>query len=168
MKTNVRNLVRGALIAALYVVLSHLQNILVPGSASYMIQFRVAEALCVLALFTPSAVWGLTVGCIVFNVTSGTGLPLDLIVGPIASALAGVFMYQTRRITLWGYPLPAMCMPALFNGFLVGWELYFHMGHGFWINVMYVAIGEAAVLFTLGSVLYYVLRSGGLSRRLFS
>jgi uncharacterized membrane protein len=49
-------------------------------------------------------------------------------------------------------------MPALFNALIVGWELSFYIGGGFWINGLYVAIGEAAVLLTLGTVLYYAMR----------
>ena len=40
------------------------------------------------------------------------------------------------------------------------------IGGGFGINALYVAIGEAAVLLTLGSVLYFTLKKG-LARRLF-
>ena len=68
MDKKVRNTVYAAVIAALYVVLTHMQNLLLPGSATWAIQFRVSEALCVLALFTPAAIPGLTVGCLLFNV----------------------------------------------------------------------------------------------------
>ena len=53
-KMTTRDLTCGAVIAALYVVLTVLQNALLPGSASMAVQFRVAEALCVLALFSPT------------------------------------------------------------------------------------------------------------------
>ena len=59
-----RDLARSALIAALYVVLTHGQNLILPNSTSMAIQFRASEALCVLALFTPAAIPGLTIGCI--------------------------------------------------------------------------------------------------------
>ena len=54
-----RFLAHGALIAALYVVLAYLQNFIFPDSSSFAIQFRAAEALCVLALFTRAAIPGL-------------------------------------------------------------------------------------------------------------
>ena len=157
MRKNTRFLTYAASIAALYVLLSHLQNILLPGSASQMIQFRVSEALCVLALFTPAAIPGLTIGCLLFNVVSGAG-PWDFIIGTSASALAALTMYLTRKITVKGYPAPAMLMPALFNGAMVGAMLAYFFGGGFWLNAGCVAAGEAAVLFTLGTALFYSLQ----------
>jgi uncharacterized membrane protein len=49
----------------------------------------------------------------------------------------------------------------------VGWELSVYIGGAFWLNALYVAIGEAAVLLTLGSLLYYALRKRDLGRLLF-
>jgi len=66
-----------------------------------------------------------------------------------------------------GYPLLAMLLPAISNAFLVGWELSVYIGGGFWLNALYVAIGELAVLLTLGAVLYYTLRTRNLDKRLF-
>ena len=147
----------GALIAALYVALSFLQNALLPGSASQMIQFRAAEALCVLAVFTPAAIPGLTLGCLLFNVVSGAG-PWDFVIGSAASLFAALTMHLTRKITVKGYPLPAMVMPALFNGIMVGAMLAYFFGGGFWLNAGCVALGEAGVLFTLGTALFYSLK----------
>lgn len=160
-------LVRAAIIAAMYVVLTHLQNILLPGSASMAIQFRVSEALCVLAFFTPAAIPGLAVGCLLFNISSAGALPLDFLVGTAASALAAAGMWLTRKVTIKGFPLPGLLMPALFNAFLVGWELTHYVGGGFWLNTLYVAIGEAAVLLTLGTSLYYTIKGRRLEKVLF-
>ena len=159
MRKNLRLLTQGAVLAALYVALTHLQNLLLPGSATWAIQFRASEALCVLALFTPAAIPGLTLGCLLFNISFAGALPLDFFVGSLASFLAAVGMYGLRRITVKGYPLPAMLMPAVSNALLVGWELSVYIGGGFWLNALYVAIGEAAVLLSLGTALFYVLRS---------
>ena len=60
MQQKTRNIAHAALIAALYATLTHLQNLLLPGSATWAIQCRLSEALCVLAFFTPAAVSGLT------------------------------------------------------------------------------------------------------------
>ena len=128
MNNKTRNLTHGALIAALYVILTHLQNIIFPESTSFAIQFRASEAMCILAFFTPAAIWGLTVGCFLFNLTFAGALPLD---------------------------------------FLVGWELSVYIGGGFWLNALYVAIGEAAVLLTLGTVLYFLLCRSNLYKRIF-
>lgn len=164
---NVRFMTQAALLAALYTALTYLQNFLLPGSASAMIQFRVSEALCVLALFTPAAIPGLSIGCLLFNISFAGALPLDFLVGTLATTLATGSMYLTRKICMKHYPLVAMVMPALFNALLVGWELSFYMGGGFWVNALYVAIGELAVLLTLGTALYYTFRLRRLDKRLF-
>ena len=167
MKNKSRFLAHGALIAALYVALTYFQNFLIPNSATWAIQFRASEALCVLALFTPAAIPGLTIGCLLFNISFAGALPLDPVVGTLASFFATSFMYMLRPVTIKGYPFLSMLMPALANALLVGWELDFYIGGGFWLNALYVAIGEAAVLLTLGSVLFYVIRTRHLDSRLF-
>ena len=88
MRKHTRNIAYSALIAAMYAALTHLQNLLIPGSATWAIQFRASEALCILALFTPSAIPGLSVGCFLFNLTYSGALPLDPVVGTLATALA--------------------------------------------------------------------------------
>ena len=158
MRKNVRFTTHAALIAALYVALTYLQNALLPGSATWAIQFRASEALCVLALFTPAAIPGLGIGCLLFNLSFSGELPLDWLVGTAASCLAAAGMYLTRKVTIKGYPLLALLMPAVFNAVLVGWELAFYIGGGFFINALYVAIGEVAVLLILGTALYYALK----------
>ena len=167
MNKKIRFLSYGALLAALYVALTYLQNALIPGSASWAIQFRASEALCVLALFTPAAIPGLTIGCLLFNVSFAGALPLDFLVGSLATLLATAGMYALRNVKIKGYPLLAMLLPAISNAFLVGWELSVYIGGGFWLNALYVAIGELAVLLTLGAVLYYTLRTRNLDKRLF-
>lgn len=146
-------LTQAAMIAALYAALCHMQNLLLPGSASWAIQFRAAESICVLSFFTPAAVPGLTIGCLLFNITSGVALPLDFLVGSLASFLAALSMWKLRR-----FPALGLWMPALLNGLLVGWELSVYIGGGFWINALYVAIGEAGVLLTLGVLLYRMMK----------
>ena len=159
MNSKIRNMTQAALIAALYVILTYAQNFIFPDSANMAIQFRASEALCVLALFTPNAIAGLTVGCLLFNISYAGALPLDFLIGPLASGLACAAMWLTRKLTIKGYPLPALLMPALFNAMLVGWELAVYIGGGFWFNALFVAIGELAVLLTLGTVLFYSLKS---------
>ena len=163
-----RFLVRAAVIAALYTVLTHLQNFLLPGTASMAIQMRISEALCVLAFFTPAAVPGLSIGCLVFNLTFAGTLPLDFLVGTLATFLASEGMWLTRKLTVKGYPLFGMLLPALTNAILVGWELTVYIGGGFLLNAAYVAIGEAVVLLVLGTALYYGLKRRSLAEKLFS
>lgn len=160
-------LAHAAILAALYAVLTHLQNLLLPGSATWAIQFRASEALCIFAFFTPAAIAGLAIGCLLFNISFAAALPLDFLLGSLASLLAASGMYLTRRWTLKGYPLFGMLLPAASNALLIGWELSVYIGGGFWLNAAYVAIGEAAVLLTLGSVLFYTVKLRHLDTRLF-
>ena len=167
MRKNIRHMAHAAMIAALYAALTVVQNLILPGSASMAIQFRAAEALCVLALFTPAAIPGLSIGCLVFNLTYAGALPLDPLIGTLATLAVAVTMRLSRSMTVKGFPLLAMLLPAFWNGLLVGWELTLYFGGGFWLNGLYVAIGEAAVLLTLGTVLYYTLKTRKLAVRLF-
>lgn len=178
---SVQFITQAAVIAAMYAALTILQNVLIPGSASAAIQFRVAEALAVLAMYTPAAIPGLAVGCLVANlssVTAGLGV-LDLIFGPVASLLAALAMYGLRRVRLFNLPILGLCMPALFNGLIVGFEIElvvavsnitdkvtneFHFGlAGFLTAGGFVAIGELAVLFVLGLPLSILLDRKGRS-----
>ena len=168
MKNRSRKLAQAALIAALYATLTHLQNLLLPGSASWAIQCRLSEALCVLALFTPAAISGLTVGCLLFNITFAAALPLDWLVGSAATLLATAAMRLLRRVRFRNIPLPALLMPALFNALLVGWELTVYIGGAFWLNALYVALGELIVLLSVGTLLLRLLEKRGLAARLFS
>ena len=166
MKSKTRFLAQGAMIAALYAALTYLQNFIIPGSATWAIQFRASEALCVLAFFTPAAIPGLTLGTLLFNITFPS-LPLDFLLGSLATLLATVCIRKSRNLTIKGYPLPGLLMPALWNGLIVGLELAVVIGGGFLYNATTVAIGELGVLLTLGSGLYYALRIRGLDKKLF-
>ena len=163
-----RNITHAALIGAMYFALTHLQNFLIPNSTSWLIQFRASEALCVLAFFTPAAIPGLTIGCLLFNLSFAGALPLDWLVGSYATFLAAGSMRLLRR-----FPAVGLAMPALFNAILVGWELTVYLGSttftmaAFWLNALYVAIGELAVLYTLGWLLHKSMTRSGIARRFF-
>lgn len=167
MRKKSKFIANAALMAALYVALTYMQNFLIPGSTSWAIQFRASEALCVLAFFTPAAIPGLTVGCLLFNISNVAALPLDVPVGSLATLAAVWGMHLTRNLTVKGYPLLGMLLPAVSNALLVGFELSVYIGGGFWLNAAYVAIGEAAVLLSLGSILLYAIKKRGLDTRLF-
>ncbi len=152
-----KRLTQAALMAALYLTLTQFQNMLLPGSATWAVQLRVAECMCILAFFTPSAVWGLTVGCLLFNLAFVGAMPLDILLGALATIFSTGGMYLTRKVTLLNIPLFGLCLPAVFNGLLVGWELTLYVGGGFWLNALYVALGELAVMLTLGTLLYTVI-----------
>lgn len=159
-------LTQAAVIAALYAVLTHMQNILIPGSATWMIQVRMSEALCVLAFFTPAAVPGLSIGCLLFNLTFAEPLPLDWLVGTLATLLAAEGMWLTRKLTVKGLPVLGLTFPAITNAVLVGWELSVYIGGGFWLNAFYVALGELAAVAVLGTVLFYALKARQLDQRI--
>lgn len=167
MKKQTRYLAQAAIIAALYTVLTHLQNLILPNSASFAIQLRLSEALCVLAFFTPAAIPGLTIGCLLFNLTFSAALPLDFLAGSLATWLAAWGMWMTRKWTIRGIPLPGLLMPALTNALLVGWELTVYIGNAFWFNALTVSLGEAAVLLSLGLFLYTAIRKRNLDETLF-
>ena len=168
MNKRTRHITHAALIAAMYFALTHMQNLLLPNTATWAIQFRASEALCVLALFTPAAIPGLTIGCLLFNISFAGALPLDFLVGALATFLACGSMRLLRRL-----PRFALAMPAIYNAVLVGWELTIYLGDtgftmaAFWLNAIQVAIGELAVLYTLGWLLWRFLTKGGTANRMF-
>ena len=168
-----RFITRAAVIGAMYFALTHAQNLLLPGSATWAIQCRVSEALCVLAFFTPTAIPGLTIGCLIFNLSYAGALPLDFLVGSLATFFATFFMWLTRNLRIGNLPVVGMAMPALFNAILVGWELTVYLGDtgftmaAFWINAVYVAIGELIVLFTVGTFVWRALTKNQMGKRIF-
>lgn len=168
-------LVQGAVIAALYAVLTVGQNMLIPGSASMAVQFRVAEAMTVLVFFTPAAIPGLTIGCIIANISSVTaGLGFyDMIFGSIATLLAAITMRALRNVCIKGIPFAALLMPAVFNGIIIGLEIDFFfvgsMSFNF-IDFLFqggcVALGELVVVFVLGIPLTLALKRRSVAKEL--
>ncbi len=168
MNNRTKRITHAAVIGAMYFALTHLQNLLLPGSTTWAIQCRASEALCVLAFFTPAAIPGLTIGCLLFNLSYAGALPLDFLVGSLATFLAAGSMHLLRK-----HPVVGLTMPALFNALLVGWELTIYFGEtdftmaAFWINAVYVAAGELIVLFALGWPLHRFLTRSGAGQRMF-
>ena len=164
------NLATGAIIAALYAALTYAQEMLFPGSASAAIQFRVSEALTVLALFTPAAIPGLTVGCALSNIIFLGALPLDVVLGSFATLLAAFCMYKLKDVTFKGIPVAALLMPAVFNGIIIGLEIEIFFIEGpfhfasFLTQGTFVALGELGVCFTLGILLYRVIKNKKLQK----
>ena len=166
-------IVQAAVIAALYAALTILQNTLLPGTASMAVQFRVAEVLTILAIFTPAAIPGLTIGCVIANISSLSVLgPYDLIFGSIASLLAAVLMYLLRSKRLFKLPVASALMPALANGIIVGFEIEFFFVEGgfhfgdFLFQGGCVALGELGVLFVLGLPLARLIEKQGFDKKL--
>lgn len=168
------HIVQAAIIATLYVCLTLLQNSLLPGTASMAVQFRVSEVLTVLALFTPSAIPGLTVGCLLANLVTMSALgPYDMIFGTLASFIAVVLMYRLRNIRLFSLPVLSCLIPALANGIIVGFEIEvffiegtFHF-ESFLLQGSLVALGELGVLFVLGLPLAKLIEKKSFDKMLF-
>ena len=93
---NVKFLVQGAVIAAMYAALTYLASAV--NLAYGGVQFRFSEALTVLAAFTPAAIPGLTIGCFLGNLGSPYGM-LDILCGTLATLLAALCAYAARKIT---------------------------------------------------------------------
>lgn len=148
--------VKAALIGALYTVLTLLSAVF--GLAYGGVQFRFSEALTILPLFSAAAVPGLTVGCIVSNIFSSVS-PLDTLVGSLATLLAALLTRKLRSIKIKNFPLLSFLSPVIFNALFIGAEIAFLSGEEaffpvFFTNMLTVGLGEAAVVFTLGILLY--------------
>lgn len=156
-------LTQAAVIAALYAALTAAQHLIAPGTASMAIQFRVSEAMTLLAVITPAAIPGLTVGCFLANLLFMQVLPVDMILGSVATLLAAIAMYLLRNVRVKGLPLLAALMPAIFNGIIIGAEIEVFFVEGpfqftdFLIQGGCVALGELVVCFTLGLLLFKAL-----------
>ena len=148
-KTTALKLTQSAAIAALYVVLT---VIFAPISFGEM-QVRIAEALTILPLFTPAAIPGLFVGCILGNLLGGA-IPLDVIFGSLATLLGAVGGYLLRK-NRWLVPLPTI----LSNAIIVPFVLRYGYGVELPILLMavYVAVGEIVSCYGLGELLGTVL-----------
>mgnify|MGYP002517246611 CR=1 FL=1 len=171
-KNQVYFLVEGAMIAALYLVLSYAQELLLPGTTSMAIQFRLSEILCILCVFTPSAIWGLTIGTLVFNLVNMAALPMDILFGTLATFLAATFAYHLRNVRFFRLPVLSTLMPVLFNGIIIGLELEiflidgpFHLGSFLFQGGM-VAIGEFGVCVVLGLPFFKMLEHLGFFKKI--
>lgn len=168
MKSNY--LARVGVIAAAYAACTLIALLFLGSLAWGPIQFRVSEALCVLALFTPAAIPGLTLGCVIANVMniviSGTGMlgMLDAVFGSLATFAGALFTWKMRR-----HPLVALAGPVLANALIVPAYLPLLLqGVGFytipfttisldnsWLfmylfGLVTTGVGEAVIMYVLG------------------
>lgn len=143
---------QAAIIAALYVVLTLLANSL--GLANYAIQLRFSEALTILPFFTPAAIPGLFLGCVISNLLTGA-IIWDVIFGSLATLLGAVGTYLLRRCK-WLAPLP----PIVANTVIVPPVLYFayHIPGSIPFFMLTVGIGEILSCGVLGMLLLFVLQ----------
>lgn len=152
-----KRLVRTAVIAAIYVILT-----LVFAPISYGgLQFRVSEILVLLAFFDPFYIGGLTLGCFIANMLGPNG-PIDIIMGTIATflsvgAISLTAKFMKNKVSLF----LASLWPAVFNGILIGLELSIFITPDvpFWINGLQVAIGEIVVITIVGVPVFTLLKN---------
>lgn len=151
MNRNLRFLCRGALVAALYVVLTWLCALV--GLDKGVIQMRLSEALCVLPAFTGAAVPGLFVGCLLANLLTGSALP-DVVFGSLATLIGALGAYFLRR-RKWLVPLPTV----LANTLIIPFVLRFAYGAEGSIPYFMLTVGAGEVIsaYICGMLLYAAL-----------
>lgn len=108
-RNKIKKVAFGSIVAALYVVLTYLASAF--GLASYAIQVRFSEALTILPIFTPAAIPGLFVGCLLANVLTGCAT-WDIVFGSIATLLGAIGTYFLRK-TKFAYVLPPIIANTL-------------------------------------------------------
>ncbi len=145
-------LTQAAIIAALYVVLTAICTAL--GLSSGVIQVRFSEALTILPLFTPAAIPGLFIGCIISNLLAGS-MVLDIIFGSVATLLGAVGTYLLRGKSKYLAPVP----PIFANTLIIPFILQFVYGftEGLWYFFITVFIGEFISCGIFGMLLYRAL-----------
>ena len=160
-KHSTHYLAQSAVIAALYAAATYLSAAF---SLAYgPIQFRLSEALTVLAVLTPAAIPGLTVGCAIGNISSPMGI-WDVLFGAAATLLSAVCARVLRNVQFKKLPILSSSMPVLFNAVIVGLEIVLLTPTdgakltAFLISALEVGAGELVVCFALGLPLYSALR----------
>lgn len=144
--SSVYQIVYGAVIAAVYVALTVL---LAPISFG-PVQFRVSEALCVLPFFTPAAVPGVFIGCLLSNLLCGAS-PFDVVFGSLATLIGAAGSLYVGRKSKWLVCVP----PIVSNTIMIPWVLRYAYGSSDLIPVamVTVGIGEILAIGVLGNLL---------------
>ena len=150
----VLRITQGAVIAALYVALT---MIFAPISFG-PVQVRIAEALCIMPIFTPAAIPGLFLGCLIANFIGG-GIILDVIFGSIATLIGAALGYMLRN-NRWLVPLPAVIANALIVPFVLRYG-YGVVDVAIPILMFQILIGEIAGCYVLGEILCTALMKRG-------
>ena len=152
MKKRVRFITYSAIIAALYVILTGLSAVL--HLASGPIQIRLAEALTVLPVFTPTAIPGLFLGCVLANFLTGS-LIWDVVFGSLATLIGAVGTYFLRKKSKYLAVLP----PIVSNMLIVPAVLQYVYGEEqmYWILMLTVGVGEILSAGACGLILHKTL-----------
>ena len=142
---------QAAMIAAIYVVLTLFVSAF--NLASGAIQIRISEALTILPAFTPAAIPGLFIGCLISNLISGCML-WDIVFGSLATLIGALGSYLLRK---WKYAVPVP--PILANTIIIPFVLsyVYHLPEGIPYFMLTVGIGEILSCGVLGMFLYNIL-----------
>lgn len=173
-RNGARDLAFGAVIAAMYAVLTYVAAAM--NLAYGPVQFRFSEALTILPVFTPAAIPGLAMGCLISNLGSPLGI-VDWVIGPAASLCAALGTRAVRNIRLGKAPILAPLPPVIFNALFVGLEVaclsdagVFSLSNlsltGFLAGALSVGIGELVVCYALGIPLALTMQRSKLIERL--
>ena len=138
---------QAVIIAALYTVLTVM--VAAVNLASGAIQFRVSEALCVLPFFTPAAIPGVVIGCLISNFITGSAVP-DIVFGTLATAIGAVFSYKLKN-----HRFLVTIPPVISNALIIPFVLKFAYGIPGSIPFFMFTVGAGEVLacVVLGSIL---------------
>lgn len=147
----VQFIVQGAMIAAIYVVLTYFISAF--NLASGAIQVRISEALCVLPAFTPAAIPGLFIGCLLSNLITGC-MPLDVVFGSLATLIGAAGSYALRKHK-WLMPIPPIVANTIIVPFVLAYVYELEGGVPYFM--LTVGIGEILSCYVLGMILYHVL-----------
>lgn len=151
---NIRKIVFAGVVAALYAALT----IAAAPIAYGPIQFRIAEALCVLPFFFPVTAPGLFIGCVIANLLSPYGI-IDIIAGSAASLIAALFTMQLGRVNREATAMKAIACfpPVFFNALIIGTVIAWTVtggGEAFWpemaVNGLQVGLGQLVVMYAAG------------------
>lgn len=151
MNKKVKFLCHAAIIAAIYVVLTFLASVM--GLSSGVIQVRFSEALCILPYFTPAAIPGLAVGCLLANFLTGSAL-WDVLFGSLATLIGAVCACLLRKHK-WLVPLPSVLANMIVVPPVLMWVYGVEDAYPF--LVMTVGIGEVISIYGLGMLLLFAL-----------
>lgn len=167
-----RDLAICAMIAALYATLCFALSPFSYGA----VQVRVAEALTLLPVFSPFAIWGVTLGCALANLIGfmmGANILgfMDVFFGTAATLIAAVCSYKLRNIRIGRIPVLSAVPPVLVNALVIGLELTYMEVNGFDVriftaNALSVGIGQMVSCFAIGLPLVYVLEKTGIYKKM--
>ncbi|HOJ47989.1 MAG TPA: QueT transporter family protein [Bacillota bacterium] len=157
MKKRTKNLVLGALVAALYVVMTILASAL--GLSSQVIQVRFSEALTILPVFTPAAIPGLFIGCMIANYITGCVI-WDILFGSVATLIGAVGTYLFRK-----NKYLAVLPPILSNTIAVPFILKYayQLEDAMWFMFITVGAGELISVGILGLLLHQAIEKTKIS-----